>query len=222
MTSRTECPLPPANIASGTLRLHTLTPDDSLYRICRGSDPVSFSLSSRGNRFDPLASPWHASKALYAASSPEAAISETVLRWQDRIGAGGKILLSRSQITGRTLVGLQWGRPLEVLDFTGFGLKALAELVTEGRAEDIFLAGAASYGRCQHWGSLFRSAYPNAAGFRWMSRHYNSSYCYVFYDESTQPHGFRKILINEALERGTAAFSLLEKCVTALSWELES
>ncbi|MEJ1962847.1 MAG: hypothetical protein WDO56_15380 [Gammaproteobacteria bacterium] len=98
----------------------------------------------------------------------------------------------------------------------------MAEVVPAGRAEDIFLSDAASYERCRMWGSLFRSAYPTVAGFRWMSRHHNSSYCYVFYEEPTRENVLSTNVIPDALERGTAAFALLEECVSALSWELES
>jgi len=58
-----------------------------------------------------------------------------------------RVILARSQIAGRQLIGLKWDRPLQILDFTGFGLKPLSELISDGRAEDIFLSDASQYGR---------------------------------------------------------------------------
>jgi len=222
MTKRAACPPPPSPGYSATLHFHMLTPDETLYRVYRGADPAQFRITTGNNRFDPLPSPWNATQVLYAGSSREAAISETALRWHDRVGDAAKIILARSQIAGRQLVGIRWDHPVRLLDFTGFGMKPLAELVIDGRADDIFLCDASQYGSTQQWGAWLRSAYPDAAGFRWMSRQHNSSYCYVFFDDACRDF---KLTITEAaepLEAGTHAFRLLQECLSVLAWEIES
>ena len=100
-------------------------------------------------------------------------------------------------------------------------MKPLAELVSDGNAEDIFLSDASQYGRTQQWAAWFRSTHPDAAGFRWMSRQHNSSYCYVFFDDICRAHSVTVVEAGEALEPGTDAFRLLEECVSALGWEIE-
>jgi len=55
--------------------------------------------------------------------------------------------------------------PLKLLDFTGFGMKPLAELVGDGNAEGSFISDASQYGRTQQWAAWFRSTHPDAAGF---------------------------------------------------------
>jgi hypothetical protein len=221
MTRRAACPPPPPVGQSATLHFHTLTPDETLYRIYRGADPAQFRVTSANNRFDPLPAPWNATTVLYAGSSREVAISETVLRWHDRVEGGAKIILARSQIAGRQLVGLRSNRPLRLIDFTGFGMKPVAELVSDGRAEDIFLSDASQYSLTQQWGAWFRSKYPYAAGFRWMSRQHNSSYCYVFFEDTCGGLELKVTEAAESLEPGTPAFQLLAHCVEALNWEVQ-
>lgn len=222
MTKRAACPPPPSPGHSATLHFHTLTPDETLYRVYLGADPAQFRITTGNNRFDPLSPPWAATKVLYGGSSKEVAISEAVLRWHDRVDDGAKIILAHSQIAGRHLVGLRWNRSLRLLDFTGFGMKPLAELVSDRRADDIFLSDASQYGSTQQWAAWFRSQYPDAAGFRWMSRQHNSSYCYVLFDDAC--HGFELTIAEagEPLEPGTDAFRLLQECLSVLAWEIES
>jgi hypothetical protein len=109
MTKRAACPPPPSPGYSATLHFHTLTPDETLYRVYRGADPAQFRITTGNNRFDPLPSPWNATQVLYPGSSREAAISETAVRWHDRVGDAAKIILARSQIAGRQLVGIRCG-----------------------------------------------------------------------------------------------------------------
>jgi RES domain len=222
MTRRAACPPPPPVGQPATLHFHTLTPDETLYRVYRGADPGHFGISTGSNRFDPLPEPWNATAVLYAGSSREVAISETVLRWHDRVGAGARIILARSQIAGRQLVGLRWDHPLTLLDFTGFGMKPLDDMIRDGQAEDIFQSDASSYRLTQQWGAWFRSKYPDAAGFRWMSRQHNSSYCYVFFDDVCRAHRLAVVEPAEPLEPGAPAFRLLSDCLGILSWEIES
>jgi hypothetical protein len=221
MTRRAACPPPPPVGQLATLHFHTLTPDDTLYRIYRGADPAQFRITAGNNRFDPLSSPWDATKVLYAGSTKEVAISETVLRWHDRVAAGAKIILARSQLAGRQLVGLRFNRPLRLLDFTGFGMKPLAELVGDARAEDIFLSDASQYSLTQQWGAWLRSTYPDAAGLRWMSRQHNSSACYVLFEDTCSGLELKPTEAAESLEPGTRAFKLLEECLEALNWEVQ-
>jgi hypothetical protein len=101
-------------------------------------------------------------------------------------------------------------------------MKPLAELVIDGRVDDIFLCDTSQYGSTQQWAAWLRSAYPDAAGFRWMSRQHNSSCCYVFFDDACRDF---KLMITEAaepLEAGTHAFRLLQECLSVLAWEVES
>jgi hypothetical protein len=142
MIKGAACPPPPPVGQPATLHFHTLKPDETLYRVYRGGEPAQFTITSTNNRFDPLSVPWNATKVLYAGSSREVAISETVLRWHDRVDPTAKVILARSQISGRQLIGLRWDRPLRLLDFTGFGMKTLAELVGDGQPEDLFLSDA--------------------------------------------------------------------------------
>jgi len=222
MTNRAACPPPPSAGHSATLHIHTLTPDETLYRVYRGAEPVQFRITAGNNRFDPLPAPWAATKVLYGGSSKEVAISEVLLRWHDRVGDAGRIILARSQIFGRQLVGLRWDHPVRLLDFTGFGMKPLAELVSDGQAEDIFLSDASHYARTQQWAAWFRSKYPDAAGLRWMSRQHNSSFCYVFFEDACRSgHELRPTDVAEPLQPGTHAFQLLEECLRTLSWEIE-
>jgi Fic family protein len=83
MTKRAACPPPPPVGQPATLHFHTLKSDETLYRVYRGAEPAQFSITSTNNRFDPLPAPWNATKVLYAGSSKEVAISETVLRWHN-------------------------------------------------------------------------------------------------------------------------------------------
>lgn len=183
MTRWTSCPpLPPVG-KHATLHFHTLTPNETLYRVYRGVDAVQFCTTASSNRFDPLPLLWNHTKVLYAGSSKEVAISEAVLRWHDRVADPAAIILARSQIAGRHLVTLRWNQPLQ-LDLTGFAIKPLAKVIDDGRAEDIFLSDASQYGVTQQWGAWFRSMYPHAAGLRWMSRQHNSSFCYVFFADA--------------------------------------
>jgi hypothetical protein len=221
MTKRASCPPPPTGGRSASLHFYTLRSDETLYRVYRGADAAQFRIGAARNRFNPLPVPWNATKVLYAGSSREAAISETVLRWHDRVDPAAKIILARSQIEGRQLVGLRWDQPLQLLDFTGFGMQPLAELVEDGQAEGIFLSDASHYILTQQWGAWFRSAYPNAAGLRWMSRQHNSSYCCIFFDDVCRGRKLTEVETAEHFESGSTAHSLLQLCLDKLSWEIE-
>lgn len=221
MTRWTSCPPLPAVGKHATLHFHTLTPKETLYRVYRGADAVQFRTTASSNRFDPLPPPWNHTKVLYAGSSKEVAISETVLRWHDRVADPAAIILARSQIAGRHLVALRWNLPLQLLDLTGFGIKPLAEVIDDGRAEDIFLSDASQYRVTQQWGAWFRSKYPNAAGLRWMSRQHNSSFCYVFFADACRGCTLGVAEPPDSIEPGTQAYQLLDTCVQALGWEIE-
>lgn len=51
---------------------------------------------------------------------------------------------------------------------------------------------------------------------------HNSSSCYVFFRDACGGHALNVTDAAEPLEPGTHAFQLLEKCLSALSWEIES
>ena len=96
---------------------------------------------------------------------------------------------------------------MRLLDFTGFGMKPLAELVRMERADDIFLADASQYRLTQQWAAWFRSKYPDAAGLRWKSRQHNSSYCYVFFDDVCKGFGLTIAEVAELLKRVRTHFT---------------
>jgi hypothetical protein len=168
-----------------------------------------------------LPAPFETTRVLYAGSSAEVAISETVLRWYDRVSPESSVILSRSQFAGRKLVALTVDRPVPLLDFTGFGVKPLHALVRSGIAEGIFWCDRSGYPLTQQWAAWFLSHHPAIGGFRWMSRQHNRSECYVFFDERCKATRFEPVNAPDEIEPYTDGFAVLEDCVTALGWEIE-
>lgn len=223
MSDALACPPSPPTTARIELLTVTLAPGTSLHRIYRGVEPVRFTRTRGANRFDPLPVPWAATQVLYAGSSPEVAISECVLRWHDHFTPGATLILEHSKIAGRSLVELRLRRGLTLVDLTGFGLARIAALAAPHKPDQLFLASRAHYDTTQSWGGWLRTQLPSAAGFRWMSRQHNSSFCYVFFDDTAPGDSFEVVRAGEPLdEPSTSAHGILLDCLRSLDWELDA
>lgn len=201
-TDRTRCPPAPPPSLGGRLLLVDLdsNPED-LVRIHKSSRPaLGFSIAPGGNRFDPLAPPFETCKVLYAGTTLEVAIAETVLRWRDQFKAGAAIELStETKLRGRRVARFRPRRPLKIIDATGVGLDRIQAVVDATialpehqpdwatrpppLADDIFLCRADEYATTQAWGAWFRSKCPDADGLQWASRQFNSAQCVVLFDD---------------------------------------
>jgi hypothetical protein len=222
MSDAPACPPAPPATARAELLTVTLAPNSSLHRIYRGIEPAKFSRTAGANRFDPLPDPWAATEVLYAGSTAEVALSETVLRWHDRFTPGISLILERSKIAGRLLIELRLNRVVELIDLTGFGLGRVAGLTAPAVPDHLFLANRAHYPATQAWGAWLRTQLPLAAGFRWMSRHHNSSFCYVFFHDRVGCDTFEVVRPGEALDDSrSSAHRMLLNCLRSLGWELD-
>ena len=223
MTDALACPPSPPTTARIELLITTLVPGTPLHRIYRGPGPAKFTRTRTANRFDPLPDPWASTLVLYAGSTAEVAISESVLRWHDRFTPSAPLILERSKIVGRSLVELRLRRELTLIDLTGFGLARIAALARPGKPDQLFLASQAHYGDTQSWGGWLRTQLPSAAGFRWMSRQHNSSVCYVFFDDTAPADNFEVVRAPEPLDVPTSsAHRIFLDCLRSLDWELDS
>lgn len=199
-----------------------------LWRVYRGSDPTQFSISTApgGNRFDPLPSPWASTRVLYLATAPEAAIAETLLRWHDDLNAGAVVEIARAQIAGRSLIELTAQRALTLIDLTGYGLAAVQATVAAGgsahRAEGITQCSSASYGTTQGWGGWFRDQVPEADGFGWMSRQFNSARCVVLFEDRCDATQLKAAgTPQDLLDVTTDAHRWLREGIAVLGWTAE-
>jgi len=223
MIDAPACPPAPASSAHADLLTFSVAPDTALYRIFHGSDPAGFSRTRSANRFDPLPDPWQDTQVLYAGSTPEVAISETVLRWHDGFVAGASLILERSRIEARQLIQLRPRHGLTVIDLTGFALARIVPFVAPAAPDQLFLANRAHYAATQAWGAWLRTQRPDAAGFRWMSRQHNTSSCYVFFDDRVPADTFEPVHAAEALDDPRSrAHGLLLQCLASLGWELDA
>lgn len=144
MIDAPACPPAPAASAHADLLTFSVAPATALYRIFRGTNPVRFSRTRSANRFDPLPDPWQDTQVLYAGSTPEVAISETVLRWHDGFVGGAPLILERSRIEARQLIQLRPRCALSVIDLTGFALARIAPFAVPAAPDQLFLAPGAA------------------------------------------------------------------------------
>lgn len=223
MTEPVQCPRPPAAGVHHDLAVEQISPSDALYRVYRGADPTRFGRrTAGGNRFDPLPSPWGNTRVLYAGSSPEVAISETILRWQDQICCDDPIILPPSAFTERRLIQLRVRKPVTIIDMTGFGLGNLLPLTAPTLPDHIFVSNRSQYSRTQAWGAWFRTQLPSAAGLRWVSRQHNRSCAYVFFEDVVGAEMFELVATPDRLDTpGSPAYQLLQRCVVSLGWTLD-
>ena len=200
-TNRGRCPpAPPAGFKSA---LDTSAMDAEKEPWVRlfwnDQDPLEFKISPRGNRFDPLGSPWEKTRVLYAGTSLETAIAETVLRWHSMLVPGKRVTVSEAgQLRDRRVARFKPIRKLNLIDATGLGMSAVEKAVTEvialpehtqwqtppkPVADDIFQCHADEYLQTQEWGGWFRSQHPDADGLTWVSRQFNMSQCLVLFED---------------------------------------
>ncbi len=148
-----------------------------------------------GNRFDPLADPWRTTEVLYAGTSLEVAIAETILRWHGQIADGDPIVLSNAQLRERRVARIDPLVALDLIEASGLGLATLEQAVTEvvksaptsaaldppPLADDIFQCGVEDYALTQRWGAWMRTQAPKADGITWVSRQFNRASCVVLF-----------------------------------------
>jgi hypothetical protein len=146
-TDRGRCPpAPPASI-TGRLLTDDLDPNpDALVRLhWRGKAPLGFSIARRGNRFDPLGTPYENCKVLYSGTTLEVAIAETVLRWHGQLSAGEEVEISTDEkLRDRQVARFRAARPLKVIDATGLGLDRIQAAVNATVSLPSHVAGWAS------------------------------------------------------------------------------
>ncbi len=167
-----RCPGKPVNarIVSGThlWRIHS---EEFAPTGFNTTDPDSVSAGG-GGRFD---SPGGLPPYLYAASSIQAALSETILRDIPFPAHGVRELLRRA-IVGRRISEIVVMRDIDVLVLHGSGLPQVGQ--------DLWLAhsDSADYSGTRAWGAQMRSWAPKCAGFEWHPRHFDAFSAYVFYE----------------------------------------
>jgi hypothetical protein len=116
----------------------------------------------------------------YAADSLEAAFAETVLHAACLpLPGSGQRLVSLADVTGRQKVSFRTcrgGRTLHLVDLSGPALSRL------GGNND--LSAGEDYLRSQSWARRLHQASPQADGIRYVSRQYNTQFCYALFDRS--------------------------------------
>jgi len=237
--SRGRCPPPPPDGFRAELltsRLH-FNPEECVRIGLRGRDPLAFGRNPKGNRFDPLASPWESTNVLYVATRLEAAIGEAIFRWHGQITLGDRVILSEATILEpRTVVRIKPKRTLTLIDATGLGLGRIDQVVSavaqlpsniaaladapKPLADDIFQCSAAEYVSTQKWGAWFRSQSPDADGIMWVSRQFNVGSCIVLFEDRC---GSDLELLGSPTPLyapGSAERALVNKMVGQLRWGL--
>lgn len=202
--SRGRCPPPPPDKLRAALKIAPIhfNPEPCVRVFRKGRDPLTFARSSaRGNRFDPLPTPWETTKVLYGGTSLETAVAETICRWQREVVASRRrvILSKRNDLLQRQVARFYSKRPLNVIDATGLGRALIQNIVDQvilqpkyekiwGKpprpiADDIFQCGVDEYALTQQWGAWFRSQHPDADGVQWVSRQFNVGNCIVLFED---------------------------------------
>jgi RES domain len=199
-TDRDRCPPAPPPKISVALHTELLAPDpDDFVRLhWRGNPPLGFSIAKRGNRFDPLGTPWQTTRVLYAGTTLEVAIAETILRWHGQV-KGPVELSNETQLRDRQVARFRPSGELTVINATGLGLNPVQRAVDETialpqhasawvskpapLADDIFQCPHTEYATTQAWGAWFRSQCPDADGIQWISRQFNVGRCLVLFED---------------------------------------
>jgi len=234
---RGRCPpAPPASI-TGRLLTVALDPNpDELVRLhWRGKAPLGFSKARRGNRFDPLGTPFDPTNVLYAGTTLEVAIAETVLRWHGQLAAGTAVELSNAtHLKDRQVARFRPSRPLKVIDATGLGLDRIQAAVNATvslpahtadwasrpppLADDIFQCAADEYPTTQAWGAWFRAQCPDADGLQWISRQFNRGRCLVLFDDRCE-HDLEQIGDStDLIALGSVEEATLDRLLEQLGW----
>jgi hypothetical protein len=236
-TDRGRCPpAPPPDIAVPLLTA-TLEPNpDDLVRLHRRDRPaLAFAIAAMGNRFDPLAAPFAATRVLYADTTLEVAIAETILRWHGQIAMGTPIELSNEgQLRDRQVARFRPLRPLQVIDATGLGLQRIQRAVEATialpqhvgvwgsrpppLAEDVFQCPTNDYAVTQAWGAWFRSQCPDADGLQWISRQFNRGRCLVLFSDRCDGELAQKGNSVDLIASGSDEESTLDELLAQLGW----
>ncbi|WP_189349642.1 RES family NAD+ phosphorylase [Zhihengliuella salsuginis] len=158
-----------------------LDQDDDLYRVHSGRfQAVEFN-PGRGarSRFAFFEVDGGTVPVLYAASTPEAAVCETILH--DLPPEEAK--LYPSAFNGRVLSRLHPARGLRLASLTSEGLRRLRT-----RASDVTNTSPREYGATVKWAeAAFLAGYD---GLAWVSDKHNESYAYVFFGRPGQGAAF--------------------------------
>jgi hypothetical protein len=136
------------------------------------TDPDSTSAGG-GGRFD---SPGGLPPYLYAASSIEAVLSETILR-DLPFPPHGVRELPRRAIAGRCISEVVATRYIHVIALHGQGLPQV------GQDPWIVHCGSADYPRTRTWAERIRKWAPKGAGYEWSPRHFDGARSYVLYED---------------------------------------
>lgn len=118
---------------------------------------------------------------LYAAETPEAAVSETILH--DVPVSGGRIDLPLVQT--KILSPIISRQPLRLLSLHGHGFRRIGTA-----AEDVTRTAPRDYTKSVQWAEAACEA--GFHGIVWMSRHYDTSKAYVFFQGMETLRGFEE------------------------------
>ena len=116
---------------------------------------------------------------LYAASSAEAALGETLVHIDPR---GVLRLDGAAEADGRVLSRLRVARALRLVRFCGLDLHRFPI-----RNRHLTECGKADYPATRAWAAAFRRLAPRAQGIAWVSRQDNTACSYVFWDDRVRP-----------------------------------
>ena len=201
---------------------------------------MAFSRSAYGNRFDPMPDLWSSTRVLYAGTSLETSIAETLCRWHgDEVAPGSRIILSeRGDLKPRFVARFFSKRPLIVIDATGLGrapieaaIRTVIQLPEHAAqwsgdpkpvADDIFLCGADEYSLTQKWCAWFRSQCPDADGVQWVSRQFNVGNCLVLFEDRC---GDQLELVGKPVPlyaAGSSERAAVDRMLGLLHWGVES
>lgn len=198
---------------------------------------LEFGVRQKGaNRFDPLGDPWSSTAVLYAGTSLEVAIAETLLRWHGQIRYEDPVILSNAQLRVRKVASFVPRVGLRLIDGSGLGLAmlelAVARVMEEPQyssrlattrvpiADDIFQCGAEDYWHTQRWGAWMRAQCPNADGITWISRQFNRAGCLVLFADRCMNELYEDGESQPLLDGGKNE-EVLDKLLAKLGWGRE-
>jgi hypothetical protein len=234
-TDRGRCPPAPPATVSVALSTETLRPDpDDFVRLhWRDNPALGFSIAKRGNRFDPLAKPWETTQVLYAGTTLEVAIAETILRWHGQV-KGPIVLSNEAHLRDRQVAKFRPSGALTFINATGLGLNPIQRAVDQtvalpehapawtGRpaplADDIFQCPPTEYASTQAWGAWFRSQCPDADGIQWVSRQFNIGRCLVLFDDRCNGRLTQTGSSVDLIAPGSTEEQALDRLLAQIGW----
>ena len=163
----------------------TLSAGTSLYRVHPDRyPPDAFNPGRHGDRgrFHPLRdASGRLVPTLYAADSPDGALSETVLH---NVFAGDAIL--RSRLEGHCLTRIELTRDILVADLRRHGLRRLG--LTRGHLLD---CGAPHYAETARWAEAIHRSRDSLHGMVWVSRQFDTAAALLAFGDRLQERHFR-------------------------------